>query len=310
MEPTVLPLVIFGLYGGFALLEQVRPLRFKPSPFLRPFFATDVVWFLLAIGVPLSLRPYLAELSFVGPARWEGVPFPLQLLIAVALYDLVAFLVHMLVHRVNALWEVHKVHHSSRTLDWLATTRQHVIEGLLRQTPAQGALFLVGLPLEAIVGALAIYVGFAVLGHSNLRLNMPWLEPLVITPRLHRLHHVPETVEHNFGTVFSIWDRLFGHLVVKNTSPYEPLGVPGEIETYPQHFVSALKEPMRQILTSRAARRSASTPSRDRSWKAPRVGPTLAALLEETVERTLIRNRTRSTLSMSGCEPKGDSNES
>ncbi len=50
MEPTVLPLVIFSLYGGFALLEQVRPLRFKPSPFLRPFFATDVVWFLLAIG--------------------------------------------------------------------------------------------------------------------------------------------------------------------------------------------------------------------------------------------------------------------
>ena len=90
-----------------------------------------------------------------------------------------------------------------------------------------------------------IYVVFAALGHSNLRLDLALLEPLFITPRLHRIHHVLETTEKNLGTVFSFWDRLAGRLVVHPVEPWDALGVPGEEQTYPQTWWRQLLEPFR-----------------------------------------------------------------
>ncbi len=250
MQPAAwLPVVVLGLYLMVAVLERFPALRFKPSRFLRPFFSTDQIWFGVTLGIPLLARPHIEDLAPpVGAALWEGLPLPVSVGLALITYDGVAFGVHVLLHRFDALWKIHKVHHSSITLDWLATSRQHALEGLLRNVPAQAVLFLVGFPLEAIMTALGIYVGFAVLGHGNLRLNLRWLEPLFITPRLHRCHHVPATTDRNFATVFSFWDRLAGSLVARDTETSEPLGVPGELHSYPQLFHRALLEPLRRNL--------------------------------------------------------------
>ena len=250
MQPDAwLPVVVLGPYLTVAVLERFPALRFKPSSFLRGFFGTDLIWFAITLGIPLLARPHIGDLALpAGAAFWEGLPLPVSAGLALITYDGVTFGVHVLLHRFDALWKIHKVHHSSITLDWLATSRQHALEGLLRNVPAQAVLFLVGFPLEAIVIALGGYVGSAVLGHGNLRLNLRWLEPLFITPRLHRCHHVPATVDRNFATVFSFWDRLAGSLVVRDTETSEPLGVPGELRSYPQPFHRALLEPFRRNL--------------------------------------------------------------
>ena len=244
---VVIPLV----YLGFAAIERVPRLRFRESPFLRTSFLTDVAWYVSAVLVTLVFGPVIEGLSrFVeasGVPTLARVDLPLGILVslAVVLYDLLTFVSHRILHRVGWLWRVHKVHHSSRILDWLATTRAHASEHLFRGIPAQLALFALGFPTEAVAIGVAIYAAFATLNHSNLRLDLRFLEGVFVTPRLHRLHHVPETTDRNFAAVFSFWDRMAGTLVVKDTSPEVSLGVPGEELSYPQHWWRQLREPFR-----------------------------------------------------------------
>ena len=97
---------------------------------------------------------------------------------------------------------------------------------------------------------MAIAAIYGVSNHSNLGLNLRWLEPVLVTPRLHRRHHVPSTTQTNYGGIFTIWDRLFGTLVRRDTEPDERFGVPGEIDTYPQAFVPAFRRPFTVLRTA------------------------------------------------------------
>ena len=72
------------------------------------------------------------------------------------------------------------------------------------------------------------------------------MEGLFVTPRLHRLHHIPETTNNNFGTIFTLWDRCFGTLVIADPKEGHVLGVPGEIESYPQNYWRQLVQPFRR----------------------------------------------------------------
>lgn len=242
---TLLTLAFLTVAG----LERLPRLRFAPSRFLRPWLATDAGWYVLATASgavsAVVLRPLLSHVRLVPVAgRW---PFAVQLVLAVAVYDAVAFQVHRTIHRSDALWEVHKVHHSSRRLDWLATTRTHLFEHLVRNVPAQMAVVALGLPLPVLTSAVAVYAVFALVGHSNLAVDLRPLEAVFITPRLHRIHHVPRTTDRNFATVFSVWDRMAGTLAVEDVAPDEPTGVPGELDTYPQRLVAAFAEPGRRL---------------------------------------------------------------
>jgi sterol desaturase/sphingolipid hydroxylase (fatty acid hydroxylase superfamily) len=98
-----------------------------------------------------------------------------------------------------------------------------------------------------VVPTVAIYAAFGVSNHSNLGMNLGWAEGLFITPRMHRRHHIPTTSQKNFGTILSVWDRMFGKLVRADTKPDERFGVPGEIDSYPQRFWPAVCQPMLQI---------------------------------------------------------------
>lgn len=239
------------IYLGFAAIERVPRLQFRRSRLLRPSFLTDVGWYVSAVLVTLAFGPFIegvaraVEAVGVPTLASADLPFWILLPLAVVLYDLLTFVSHVTLHRVGWLWRVHKVHHSSRVLDWLATTRAHVSEHLFRGVPAQLVLFAIGFPVEAVAIAIAIYAAFATLGHSNLRLDLRFVEGVFVTPRMHRLHHVPATTNKNFAAVFSFWDRMAGSLVLQDTDTDETLGVPGEERTYPQGWWRQLREPMR-----------------------------------------------------------------
>jgi sterol desaturase/sphingolipid hydroxylase (fatty acid hydroxylase superfamily) len=182
----------------------------------------------------------------IGLPRWTDLALPLWItvLFALLLIDAGNYAAHWLLHRVDALWQVHKVHHSSRQLDWLATFRSHLVEQLLRRLLAPALLIAVGVPIAAVALAAAIFTAWAVVNHANLRFGPAWLERVFITPRLHRMHHHTATTEHNLGTVLTIWDRWRGTLITTEPVVHE-LGVPGETESYPQNWLAQLVEPFR-----------------------------------------------------------------
>ena len=101
---------------------------------------------------------------------------------------------HVSIHQSEALWSVHKVHHSSLRLDAMATTRTHLFEHMVRNLPAQACLFALGFRAETVALVLVGYASFALVGHSNLRIGNWWIEAVFVTPRLHRLHHLPESL--------------------------------------------------------------------------------------------------------------------
>jgi sterol desaturase/sphingolipid hydroxylase (fatty acid hydroxylase superfamily) len=173
-------------------------------------------------------------------------PFALTIGLAIILHDLGGYGSHLLLHRIDTLWKLHKVHHSSRTLDWLATFRAHILEHALRHFLSPVLLILLGFPLTAVGIASAVTAAWAVLVHANLDVSWYWLEPILITPRLHRLHHVPATSERNLGVFLSVWDRLCGTLETNSTAALHPLGVPGAVDSYPQTWPRQFIEPFVQ----------------------------------------------------------------
>ncbi len=241
----------------FILLERVAATRLREQPFLRRYFGSDAIY--LLTGYALGSSAALAYVVLAGgwlsgsatgaSAAWEDVPLWIAIAAAIALIDLGNYTAHLLLHRVDALWEIHKVHHSSRQIDWLSTFRSHILEQVLRRVVAPVGLIVAGLPLAAVVPAYSVFLAFAIFNHTNARMpRIGWLEAVFVTPRLHRLHHVPASTHRNLGTVFSFWDRLSGRLVDASLDPDVEFGVPDEIESYPQGWLQQLVTPPARIV--------------------------------------------------------------
>lgn len=239
-----------------ALLERVPALCFRPARLLRPWLGTDALHLALgyvAGGVLAGL--YVGGLSAWLGSRpaWDSAPFGVQVLAALVILDLGNYLVHWWLHSSDTLWAFHAVHHSSRHLDWLATFRSHLVEQLLRRALAPLVLVAAGMPLTAVWIAAAAFHAWAMLNHANVELPLRFLEVVLVTPRLHRLHHVPATTERNLGTVFSFWDRLRGTLVVADTPRAAGLGLPRDAALYPQDWLGQFAEPWRRVVRQPSA---------------------------------------------------------
>jgi sterol desaturase/sphingolipid hydroxylase (fatty acid hydroxylase superfamily) len=273
MSSLLVLVALTSLFLFVAGLERVPVLRSAPAAFRRPYLGSDMAWYAAATAANataafLILRP-LAALALPGTAtRWTGMPTPARVAVALVLYDGVAYAVHRGLHRSSRLWALHKVHHSSRQLDWLATTRAHPLENLLRHGAAQAPLFLLGLPAATIAATVALYAAFALYGHSNLR-SPRRLEALFVTPRLHRLHHHTATTDRNFGTVLTAWDRLAGTYTSDPPARGDRLGVPNEVDTYPQHLTEAFRQPLREL----RARQLLARPATDGAGRTRRPAP-------------------------------------
>ena len=243
--------------GAMALLlsglERVPQFRFRPSALFRRYFISDVVYlvtgfiaggsaamaYFIAVSGWLGQSLSLPRLSSAGLSMWVLVP------LALVAIDLGNYVAHYSLHRSDVLWEFHKVHHSIAALDWLATFRSHIFEQVVRRLIAPVLLILIGFPLQSALIANAIFIGWTMLNHSNLGVNLRIFEPILITPRLHRLHHVYKTSEKNLGTVFTVWDQLRGTLVRAELGNNSILGN-GE-DSYPQGWLPQLIEPVRKI---------------------------------------------------------------
>jgi sterol desaturase/sphingolipid hydroxylase (fatty acid hydroxylase superfamily) len=185
------------------------------------------------LGIPTSTAIGIVEshLPFLTPARpplfppWASIP------LAIVISDLAMYWTHRLIHT-RALWPVHRWHHSPRYMYWLAGGRMSFLQGVVYTLPATAFAIL-----HVPGGAIAAYALFGIVlnhwMHSNLRLKSRWLEAIVVTPRIHHIHHSADPRHHgrNFGSLFSFWDRMFGTFV-DPSDVHEPLkfGIP---ETVP-----------------------------------------------------------------------------
>ena len=262
-------LILLSVAVPVICLERVARYRYRDSKFLRDYFPTDIVYLISTLIVAgwLSVNYVQPALLWVDtntaiPRIAEiNLPFWVALILALALFDFGNYVTHYLLHMVKSLWDLHKIHHSALLVDWLATFRSHLFEQVLRHVAGPILLIVVGFRLDVAAIVVGFYAAFAVFNHSNLKWGLKFLDPIFITPRLHRMHHLPNKYAFtNYGTVFSIWDRLFGTLALDDVD-MSVTGVPGEIDTFPQSFVPQFFEPLRRMKTrwTRPKRRPQST---------------------------------------------------
>ncbi|WP_417493026.1 sterol desaturase family protein [Maricaulis sp.] len=236
----------------FTLLEKAAPLR-EDQPVLRENWSLDLKHFFV---MHLLLGAYLAGTNFLlvqglGWARFDvitdfisGLPFIVQFFAIMLAVDLVEYVVHRAYHSHQALWGIHAVHHSSRTMDWLASSRLHVLEALITRTATLAPIFLLGFD-QAVVNAYALMIGFhATFIHANIDWDLRWLEPVFVTPRHHHWHHALEESAHNknFAVHFSFIDRLFGTLHMPSGWPAEyGIGAEEPAHSYRAHTLHPFK---------------------------------------------------------------------
>lgn len=214
---------------------------------IKLFFANYALGTIGFFGA-LVFTPLVAfhTLSTVAGLVGNGFEFPpvtfaraaITTLIVVTVNDFCKYWTHRMAHEWATLWPFHAVHHSADVLTPVTVARVHPVETILRNVfsslvvgVVQGLLLygLIGrIDLVAVGGANVIYVVFNTLG-SNLRHSHIWLsygrvvEHVFISPAQHQIHHSADVKHHNlnYGSIFAIWDWMFGTLYVPDS--YEEL---------------------------------------------------------------------------------------
>ncbi|HWS99770.1 MAG TPA: sterol desaturase family protein [Pyrinomonadaceae bacterium] len=247
------PLVV-GAFGLLAWLERRRPLRRSVEPKLTRESRNLAVAAAGALALRFTERPLTDKLTALVERRRLGLlklvrlPAWLEVSLAVVLMDYTLYLWHVLTHRVPFLWRFHVAHHADLDLDASTALRFHFGE-LALSVPFRGAqVLLLGvapLPLSAWQNFLFLSVIFH---HSNVRLPVEVerkLNRLVVTPRMHGIHHsiVKEETNSNWSSGLTVWDWIHGTLRLNVPQGEITIGVPAYREGEEVELLKVLAMP-------------------------------------------------------------------
>lgn len=250
---------ILDLLGStmiFVLIEKLFPL-YKGQQLFRKEWQTDMVHFMVnhfAVGLVLLVVNLMVQRLFGWLVRndfqlaVQGIPLVPQLLLCILVADFMQYWTHRAYHEVPWLWKFHAVHHSAKTMDWLAGSRMHILELFVTRIAVLGPLFVFGFS-KPVMDLYIVVVGFqAVFNHANVHVNWGPLRHVVVTPDFHHWHHASdkEAIDKNYAAHYAFLDRLFG-TDIKNPSRQFPEKY-GVVGTYmPDGFLNQQSAPFRQL---------------------------------------------------------------
>ncbi|MES2821804.1 MAG: sterol desaturase family protein [Pseudomonadota bacterium] len=231
---------ILDLLGSTMIFVVIEKLfSHKAQPIFRKHWQTDLAHFGVnhfLVGLILLIVNFLIHRAFGWMVHGElqqavqGLHFVVQLLFCILIADLMQYWTHRAYHEVPFLWKFHSVHHSVKTMDWLAGSRMHVLELVVTRVAVLGPLYVLGFE-KAVMDAYIIVVGFqAVFNHANV--SLPWgpLKYLIVTPNFHHWHHASDdlAIDKNYAAHFAFLDYLFGTAVKTDRKFPENYGVVGD----------------------------------------------------------------------------------
>lgn len=242
---TLLIVFVVGIVA-FHLLEQVAPVRteYKSGVTRRGYFA-DAIHTIVngpaLSGLTRITAAWLVTLLPHGIALMSGWSWALQFVVFFLVNDFARYWLHRWYHESPLLWRFHRVHHTVVEMDALSVFRMHVLEAVIKN----GLIFLpfqlLGVDAHVIItySAWDILKGFW--HHANLRTYIGPLNHLFNSAELHWWHHSTEAKgqQSNYGSILSIWDRLFGTFYWPRGKWPERIGVEG-MEAFPDDYASQL----------------------------------------------------------------------
>jgi sterol desaturase/sphingolipid hydroxylase (fatty acid hydroxylase superfamily) len=228
-----------GLMVGIVLLlaESRWPLRRAVASKLQRLKTNIGVAAVTAIVVQLVFLPVVVEVSQyvvnkkVGLLNRIRLPESVQLAVALLLLDYTFYWWHRMLHGVGWLWRFHAVHHTDLDLDVSTAARFHFGEWLFSTAYRSVQIVVIGAgPLAESIFETTMIVA-TLFHHSNVRLPVAFerrLNRLVVTPRMHGIHHsiVEQETNSNFATLLTAWDRLHDTLRLNVAQDELVIGLP------------------------------------------------------------------------------------
>jgi len=219
LDWLIIDIVILSLI--FVPLELFFPKNKDQTKFHREW-KTDLVYFAIShlfVQITAVLIKLPAESMFSGwgleslQATVSNLPFLLQVLLAMLVADLCQYGIHRSFHASSFLWRFHSIHHSIKTIDWMAGSRLHIV--------------------DVIVTRAVSYIPLSVLKY------------ILVTPQFHNWHHSddPKRYNKNFAIHFPLIDKVFGTYYLPGSKWPESTGL-GNAEM-PKGYLKQMLHPFR-----------------------------------------------------------------
>src|SRR5215831_7088192 len=256
----VLPMV------PFIVAEQLYPVGTRPR--LRDYWTNLLIslstaYLSLPLGISAALcSSKLRHLLPWKPLSWSfhsisaiplvgpGLELLAMIFVPLFIHDCWFYWSHRIEHRLPALWEFHKLHHSDELMNTSTWARDHFLQESWR---AFFSVFTLGLFVDLKLteaGKAAFYstmflVGLSMFYHSAIRIELPWLDYIVVTPQVHRIHHSIRPNHHNknFADALPVFDLVFGTFERPKRREFPATGLGSESRA-PRSFFAAQIGPL------------------------------------------------------------------
>jgi len=238
----------------FVPIELAFPKNKKQSKFHEEW-RTDLVYFIVShlliqlFGV-ITKKPAVAFFGWMelGTVHtWiQSLPFLVELFLALLITDIFQYWAHRIFHSHQYLWRFHSVHHSTKSMDWLAGSRTHFIDIFFVRSMSFIPLYVLGFSTFTFNFYIVFIAIHAVLIHANTSINFGFLKYIITTPQYHHWHHCkdPKYYGKNFAVVFPVIDKIFGTYYLPGKVWPEGTGL--EEAAFPKGFVRQLVYPFRK----------------------------------------------------------------
>ena len=226
---TIRMLIFVGGIIFFLIIELIVPYRESSVSKVKRWvnnlslvFFNSLILHLVFSTTIIATAHYVTtnKLGVMNLEYMSGLPHWLRILIILVFLDFIFYIWHVLNHLLPLFWRFHRVHHSDLNMDVSTATRFHIGELAISAVIKISLIFFVGAAITTVIIYESAIVFCAQFHHSSLKVPR-WLETvlwvLFVPPSMHRIHHsvIRKELNSNYGTIFSIWDRIIGTLVTR-----------------------------------------------------------------------------------------------
>ena len=228
MEKSNIPFYLSFIGGAgiifFLALERFIPFRrlslSQWQRWLINFFLSFCNLLIVDQGFVMLLKrtPFFSEIVHLDWYGRLGLNSFWRIVLTIFILDFTMYVWHRFNHAIPFLWRFHRVHHSDPHVDVTTASRFHFGEVTLSAVINYALMLSLGASIWEVRIFKLIFVFMTQLAHSNIKVFKP-LEDMIwtvfVSPSMHRIHHsdVRQETDSNYGTIFSIWDRLLGTLI-------------------------------------------------------------------------------------------------
>ena len=223
-EPVIRLLAFSTIFIALAAIELLAP-RLERDEMRGALKSRRWMTNLAMVVLSSVALRIVFPLAAVGTALWAqangyglfpliGLPLWAAGILAFVVLDFAVWLEHVVSHKWQWLWRIHRMHHADTGFDLTTALRFHPLEIVLSMFWKAAVIIALGVPPVAVLVFEIVLNGAAMFNHANIRLPKAAdavLRLLIVTPDMHRIHHStdPRETDSNYGFNLAIWDRLF-----------------------------------------------------------------------------------------------------